>query len=188
MDNFDLRKYLAEGRLLKEEINSELEDYIVDLFDQSVEEEEGQQEGIWEKEEYASDDYEDAEVFLKLVDYLKSTGSKYTLEGNPDINLELLSNGDIKWSANVVFESLKENNNKGLYVTYDEDITDIRWENPERLYSKYPDGKTRRIGFSSPVNLENRATLTTIYNYISNIYGPGEMDWRDDQEVEYIIK
>jgi hypothetical protein len=107
MDNFDLRKYLAEGRLLKEEINSEL-------------------------------------------------------------------------------ESLKEDN-QGLYITYDDDITDIRWENPERLYSKYPEGKTRRIGFSKPVNFENSATNDAIYKYISNIYGPGEMDWRDDQELEYII-
>jgi len=104
MDNFDLRKYLAEGRLLKEKINSKLEDYIIDLFDQSVEEEEGQQEGIWEKEEFASDDYEDAKVFLKLIDHLKSTGGKYTLEGNPDINLELLPNGDIKWDALVTFD------------------------------------------------------------------------------------
>jgi hypothetical protein len=104
MDNFDLKKYLAEGRLLKEEINSELEDYIVGLFDQSVEEEEGLQDGVWEKEEYASDDYDDAEVFLELIDYLKSTGGKYTLEGNPDINLELLPNGDIKWNAFVTFD------------------------------------------------------------------------------------
>ena len=81
---------------------------------------------------------------------------------------------------------LKENNN-GLYVTYDEDITHIRWENPEKLYSKYPDGKTRRIGFSIPVNFENSAVNDAIYKYISNIYGPGEMDWRDDQELEYII-
>jgi hypothetical protein len=176
MDNFDLRKYLAEGRLLKEEINSELEDYIVGLFDQSVEEEEGLQDGVWEKEEYASDDYEDAEVFLELIDYLKSTGGKYTLEGDPDINLELLPNGDIKWSANVVFESLKENNS-GLYITYDEDITDIRGSK----------GETRRIGFSKPVNFENSAMNDAIYKHISNIYGPGEMDWRDDQELEYTI-
>jgi len=104
MDNFDLRKYLAEGRLFEEELNSELEEYINDLFNQSIEEEEGQQEGIWEKEEYASGDYDDAEVFLELIDYLKSTGGKYTLEGNPDINLELLSNGDIKWDAFVTFD------------------------------------------------------------------------------------
>jgi hypothetical protein len=103
MDNFDLKKYLAEGRLLKEEINSELEDYIVGLFDQSVEEEEGQQEGIWEIEEFL-DGYEDTKLYLKLKNHLKSTGEKYTLEGNPDINLELLSNGDIKWDAFVTFD------------------------------------------------------------------------------------
>ena len=101
MDNFDLRKYLAEGKLLKEDFNLELEDYISNLFNLSVGELEGQQEGIWEKEELASNDYEDAELFLKLIDYLKSTGGKYTLEGNPDINLTLLPNGDIKWSADV---------------------------------------------------------------------------------------
>ena len=35
------------------------------------------------------------------MSYLDSVGGKATLEGNPDINLELLPGGDIQWSANV---------------------------------------------------------------------------------------
>jgi hypothetical protein len=104
MDNFDLKKYLAEGRLFEQEMSSELEEYIDGLFNGSVVEKEGHQEDVWEKAEYASDEYEDAEVFLELIDYLKSVGGKYTLEGNPDINLELLSNGDIKWDAFVTLD------------------------------------------------------------------------------------
>ena len=38
MDNFDLRKYLAEGRLLKEGIpqESEIADYVEAMFNDSV--------------------------------------------------------------------------------------------------------------------------------------------------------
>ena len=103
MDNFDLRKYLAEGKLLKENINK-FEDYIAGMFDMSVEEEEGFQSGIWEKEEYASNNYENPEMFIALINHLSSVGGVDVLEGNPDIKLELLPNGDIKWSANVTFD------------------------------------------------------------------------------------
>lgn len=105
MDNFDLRKYLAEGRLLKEGIDptTEIADYVAAMYDQSVEEREGFQSGIWRKAEYASTAYDEGSVFMDLASHLNSVGGKDVLEGNPDIHLELLPEGDIKWSADVKF-------------------------------------------------------------------------------------
>ena len=106
MDNFDLRKYLAEGRLFKEGIdpNSEIADYVESMFNSSVIEKEGFQSDIWRKEQYASNDYREGSVFLDLAKHLNSVGGKDVLEGNPDIHLELLSNGDIQWSADVTLD------------------------------------------------------------------------------------
>ena len=103
MDNFDLKKYLAEGKLLKEVMDEEMVDYVSAMYDSDVDQEaeEGFQSDVWSKEQYASNDYSEGSVFLDLVDHLKSVGGKDVLEGNPDIHLELLSNGDIKWGANV---------------------------------------------------------------------------------------
>ena len=111
MDNFDLKKYLAEGKLLKEGIpqGSEIADYVEGMFNSDVIEKEGFQSDIWRKEQYASNDYREGSVFLDLVDHLKSVGGKDVLEGNPDIHLELLSNDDIQWSADVTLdENLSE--------------------------------------------------------------------------------
>jgi len=106
MDNFDLKKYLAEGRLLKEGIpqESEIADYVEAMFNDSVVEKEGFQSDIWTKEEYAATSRDEGSVFMDLANHLNSVGGKDVLEGNPDIHLELLSNGDIKWSADVTFD------------------------------------------------------------------------------------
>ena len=102
MDNFDLKKYLAENKLLKENI-TKFEEYIDGMFNASVDQEaeEGSQTGVWEKEEYACDAYEGKD-FANLSTYLDSVdGKEATLEGNPDITVKLLDSGDIKWSAYV---------------------------------------------------------------------------------------
>ena len=84
------------------ELREMFDDYISSLYDADVEEKEGFQSGIWEKEEYGDPKaYEEADKFISLMSYLDSVGGKATLEGNPDINLELLPGGDIQWSANV---------------------------------------------------------------------------------------
>jgi hypothetical protein len=86
-------------------ITSELEEYVSGLFDMSVEEEDGFQSGVWEQSEYADTDaYDDAEMFFGLQKHLRVNRGKYTVEGNPNINLSLLPNDDIKWEANVTFE------------------------------------------------------------------------------------
>jgi hypothetical protein len=105
MENFDLKKYLAEGNLLKEDI-TQFGDFISGMFDGSVDEEEGFQSDVWEKSEYASDAYEGND-FMELSSYLRDIGGKATLEGNPDITVKLLRNGDIKWSADVTLSEGK---------------------------------------------------------------------------------
>ena len=95
------------GNKLNENI-SMFSDYISGLYDADVEEKEGFQSGIWEKEEYGDPNtYEEANKFISLMSYLDSVGGKATLEGNPDINLELLPGGDIQWSANVTLKEEK---------------------------------------------------------------------------------
>ena len=103
--SFDPRD-LAEGRLLKEGIpqESEIADYVEAMFNDSVVEKEGFQSDIWTKEEYAATSRDEGSVFMDLAKHLNSVGGKDVLEGNPDIHLELLSNGDIQWSADVTFD------------------------------------------------------------------------------------
>ena len=93
---------VSEG-VIKEVMDEEMVDYVSAMYDSDVDQEaeEGFQSDVWSKEQYASNDYSEGSVFLDLVDHLKSVGGKDVLEGNPDIHLELLSNGDIKWGANV---------------------------------------------------------------------------------------
>ena len=97
--------FLSEGKLLKEGIHqeSEIADYVEAMFNDSVVEKEGFQSDIWTKEEYAATSRGEGSVFMDLANHLNSVGGKDVLEGNPDIHLELLSNGDIQWSADVTF-------------------------------------------------------------------------------------
>jgi hypothetical protein len=89
---------------LKEGIpqESEIADYVTAMYDDSVVEKEGFQSDIWTKEEYTSPTRDGASIFIALMKHLNSVGGKDVLEGNPDIHLELLPNGDIKWSAKTI--------------------------------------------------------------------------------------
>ena len=154
---------ITEGQYkakLNENIES-FEDYISGMFDMSIPEDtEGSFTGVWEKSEYANpESYDEADEFIRLEQYLESVGGKATLEGNPDIMLELLPNGDIKFSANL---SLNEEEGD-----YDENSWNaIAMGNHEEalkkiLGEKYNDSK---INFFNGVN-ENTLTIT------SKIYG-----------------
>jgi len=124
MDNFDFKKYLAEGKLLKEGIpqESEIADYVEAMFNDSVVEKEGFQSDVWTKAEYAATSRDEGSVFMDLAKHLNSVGGKDVLEGNPDIKLELLPNGDIKWSADVTLDEnlaedkLNENQDDSYYI------------------------------------------------------------------------
>ena len=98
------------GKVKNEQLNENIEqfeDYVSDMFNMSIPEdaEEGEYfEDVWEKEQYGDEEEYDTEEWYGLTDYLKSVGGKATLEGNPDINLELMPNGDIKFGATVTFD------------------------------------------------------------------------------------
>jgi hypothetical protein len=100
---------ITEEQYLNENIE-QFEDYVSDMFNMSIPEdsEEGEYfEGVWEKEEYGDEEAYDTEEWYSLTDYLKSVGGKATLEGNPDIDLELMPNGDIKFGATVTLDEAK---------------------------------------------------------------------------------
>jgi hypothetical protein len=98
------------GIITEEQLNENIEqfeDYVSDMFNMSIPEdaEEGEYfEDVWEKEQYGDEEEYDTEEWYGLTDYLKSVGGKATLEGNPDIDLELMPNGDIKFGATVTFD------------------------------------------------------------------------------------
>ncbi len=180
MDNFNLKKYLAEGKLLKEEMNVELQDYVSDMYNSDVEEKEGFQSDVWSKAEYASNAYteESVKLFLKLINHLKSVGGKDVVEGNPDIKLELLPNEDIKWSANVTF---MENFKLKKYLA---------------------EGKLLKENFKNVVgdieNLSEDSIKTKTSEFIEDNFNPGEeednityeipTDEVDDDILDYIKK
>jgi hypothetical protein len=85
----------------------QFEDYVSDMFNMSIPEdaEEGEYfEGVWEKKQFGDKKEYDTKEWYGLTDYLKSVGGKATLEGNPNINLKLMPNGDIKFGATVSFD------------------------------------------------------------------------------------
>jgi hypothetical protein len=122
MSDFNYQAYLKNNPLLQEEVKeeklltesqeitegipqeSEIADYVEAMFNDSVVEKEGFQSDIWTKEEYAATSRGEGSVFMDLAKHLNSVGGKDVLEGNPDIHLELLSNGDIQWSADVTLD------------------------------------------------------------------------------------
>jgi hypothetical protein len=147
MNKETLRMQMLSGIITeseyKEKLNEnieQLEDYISNLFDMSVPEEAtGQFNGVWEKSEYADKEaYNDAEEFNKLIQHLKSNGGKATLEGNPNIMLRLLPNGDIKFSANL--DSMNENKKSKSKKSLNENFVGIGAINnpfPEREKTDY---------------------------------------------------
>jgi hypothetical protein len=106
---------ITEEQYMNEDQGIEqFEDYIDGMWEASIsdEMEDGEYyEGVWEKSEYSDEEnYPLADQFNGLSKYLSSVGGKATSEGNPDIDLELMPNGDIKFGATVTLdESLDEN-------------------------------------------------------------------------------
>jgi len=95
---------ITEEQYMNEDKGIEqFEKYVSDMFIRNVDDGRGF-EGVWEKEEYDID-----KKWYGLTKYLKSVGGKTVLKSNPDIYLELLPNGNIKFGAIVSLdESLNE--------------------------------------------------------------------------------
>ena len=172
MDNFDLRKYLAEGKLLKEGIpqESEIADYVEAMFNDSVVEKEGFQSDIWTKEEYAATSRGEGSVFMDLAKHLNSVGGKDVLEGNPDIHLELLSNGDIQWSADV---TLNENLNEAQMP---EKITFSYTDPGFSFYSMYYLINNDRKKLSSPMEASKFLKSLGVDVEVPRRYRDNELD------------
>ena len=83
MDNFDLRKYLAEGKLLKEELTPPMEDYLLGMFEEFVMGNDNEypigteMETRYEEIEKGDDDLygeEEAKLFYDTRDFLNTQG------------------------------------------------------------------------------------------------------------------
>jgi hypothetical protein len=89
MENFDLKTFLAEGKMLKENITPDVEEYLTNLYDlfSSEEYEEGEEiSNLISREEYGdSEAYDDAEMFDKAYNEIEQQGGSITIEGQPDI-------------------------------------------------------------------------------------------------------
>ena len=161
------------------------------MFNDSVVEKEGFQSDIWTKEEYAATSRGEGSVFMDLAAHLNSVGGKDALEGNPDIHLELLSNGDIKWSADVTLDEdvIKENEEQG-YTLYD---TKVEYDNGKTGYMiqlvNSEDGEENEIGFDQLYfdDEDNRLEMGVDFNsFDQGSYQEGE--YTADEAMELYRK
>jgi uncharacterized protein (UPF0297 family) len=93
MENFNFKKFLAEGKLLKEEITSDVKEYLIDLY--NLFSSEGYEEGeevtdIISREEYGDPEaYDNADMFDKAYNEIKQQGGTVVIEGQPNITFSL---------------------------------------------------------------------------------------------------
>ena len=106
MKNFDFKKYLAEGKLLKENISPDVEEYLTDLYNLfSSEDYEKEEEisNLISREEYGDPEaYDDAEMFDKAYNEIKQQFGSVTIEGQPNITFSL-EGEDIKMNYTVEY-------------------------------------------------------------------------------------
>ena len=106
MENFDFKKYLAEGKLLKENISPDVKEYLLNLYDLSASEEHEEGEEIINlisREEYGDPEaYDDAEMFDKAYNEIKQQFGSVTIEGQPNITFSL-EGEDIKMNYTVEY-------------------------------------------------------------------------------------
>ena len=92
-NNFNLKSFLAEGKMLKESISSDVEEYLINLYDlfTVAEYEEGDKISHYlDREEYGDPEaYDDAEMFDKAYNEIKENGGSITIEGQPDITFSI---------------------------------------------------------------------------------------------------
>ena len=172
MDNFDLKKYLAEGRI---HLSGDVY-YFVD-----VNTEEDEVEVTYNGESYKSalgdellfihyfgdGEYHSENDAPEIFKYLKGKGGELEVddeEATLTIKMSNLEDGEV----NTIKENIEQ------YIDSEDDISDIRG------------GKTIAINFSRRMNGGQRKEAVEAYVY--NKYGNDvELDWRDGQEVEIHI-
>ena len=106
MENFNFKKYLAEGKMLKENITPDVEEYLMGLYDLSASEEHEEGDEIINlisREEYGDPEaYDDAEMFDKAYNEIKQQFGSVTIEGQPNITFSL-EGEDIKMNYTVEY-------------------------------------------------------------------------------------
>lgn len=176
MDNFDLKKYLAEGRLLKEafypefegETNDKINDIAIAVVDELESKLDSESSGILKGMDYyvGSDGMDNDEVeqgftkwFIDLVKYLSKNNNEVTISSveqdgkvfTPAITLKYLDNGkeDISWKIKRDLAEgrlLKEEEQE--YTLY---TTNVEYDNGKTGYMyqlvNSEDGEENEIGF-----------------------------------------
>ena len=106
MENFNFKKYLAEGKMLKENITPDVEEYLMGLYDLSASEEHEEGDEIINlisREEYGDPEaYDDADMFDKAYNEIKQQFGSVTIEGQPNITFSL-EGEDIKMNYTVEY-------------------------------------------------------------------------------------
>ena len=106
MENFDLKSFLTEGKMLKENITPDVEEYLLNLYDLSASEEHEEGDEIINlisREEYGDPEaYDDAEMFDKAYNEIKQQFGSVTIEGQPNITFSL-EGEDIKMNYTVEY-------------------------------------------------------------------------------------
>jgi hypothetical protein len=133
-NNFNFKKFLAEGKMLRESIYSDVEEYLTGLYDQFASEdyEEGEEvSNLISREEFGdAEAYDDAEMFDKAYNEIEENGGSITIEGQPNITFTL-KNQDIVMNFTTEGE-LNENEieetsiNEGTLDFSDEEIGMLR--------------------------------------------------------------
>ena len=172
----NLKETATELGYLKEGIpqESEIADYVEAMFNDSVVEKEGFQSDIWTKAEYAATSRGEGSVFMDLAKHLNSVGGKDVLEGNPDIHLELLSNGDIQWSADV---------------TLDENLNEAQM--PEKITFTYTDPGFSFYAMYYLINNDRKklSSVNEVNKFLKNLGVDEDIPRRyRDNELDIIVK
>ena len=106
MENFNFKKYLAEGKMLKENITPDVEEYLMGLYDLSASEEHEEGDEIINlisREEYGDPEaYDNADMFDKAYNEIKQQFGSVTIEGQPNITFSL-EGEDIKMNYTVEY-------------------------------------------------------------------------------------
>ena len=191
MDNFNLRKYLAEGKLYEDEGIKSIFDEYSDRFSDGVHHDNPSDDFTYEKDEHLDPemyDQEDVDKFQAMISHLQSQPDQsvsysdhhsdrtFTLTGNGDIHFTISWKGE-GYEEESLAEGKLLNENIEQYITHEDDISAIRGR------ESY---KTIAINFNRRMNGGQRKEAVEAYVY--DKYGNDvELDWRDGQEVEIHI-
>ena len=212
MDNFDLKKYLAEGKLLKEafypefegETNDKINDIAIAVVDELESKLDSESSGILKGMDYyvGSDGMDNDEVeqgftkwFIDLVKYLSKNNNEVTISSveqdgkvfTPAITLKYLDNGkeDISWKLKrdlAEGKLLKEEFVKGTPQYYVKYTTQDGEEVKSELMSK------REAIYKERDLVDSGVKKSSVHKIQKNMDLNGkeyEIEYELDKDIEY---